>query len=105
MAENPKIAPSQSIELVENYFSANFKEFNLLKKNHYTGYWWVEYINTSGDVRVVFDGDIGGHFSVKIFIADTEYSLWRFDRSVNKATLSTKENILYQLGILKKFIT
>ena len=47
---------------------------------------------------------MGGHFSIKIFIGDTEFNLWQFDRSVNHATKSTNENILYQLKVLSKFL-
>ena len=70
--------PLESIDLVVKYFEENFKGYTLLKKINYTGYWWVEYSNDLG-IRICFDGDIGGHFSVKIFIGETEYSLWQFD--------------------------
>ncbi|MDV7138963.1 hypothetical protein R3X28_08750 [Maribacter sp. TH_r10] len=104
MVENQSLNLSDSIDLVEQYFEENFKEYVLLKKTIYTGYWWIEYFN-GVDNRICFDGDIGGHFSVKIFISDTEYSLWQFDRSVNNRTQSTSENILYQLNVLKSFLS
>ncbi len=104
MVENEGLNPVKSIKLVEQYFDENFKEYVLLKKTNYTGYWWLEYFN-SVDIRICFDGDIGGHFSVNIFIDDTEYSLWQFDRSVNNRTQSTSGNILYQLNILKNFLS
>jgi hypothetical protein len=104
LVENQSLNPLESIYLVEKYFEENFNGYILLKKTNYTGYWWVEYSNDLG-IRICFDGDIGGHFSVKIFIAETEYSLWQFDRSVNNRTKSTNENILYQLEIIKRFLS
>ena len=104
MVENQALNPLDSIGLVEQYFENNFKEYILLKKTNYTGYWWIEYFNGL-DTKVCFDGDIGGHFSIKIIIGDTENYLWQFDRSVNNATKSTSKNILYQLDTLKRFLT
>lgn len=95
--------PQDCLYLVEQFFKDNFKEFFLIKKTSYTGYWWLEYVNNS-DIRICFDGDIGGHFYIKIFIGDSEFNLWQFDRSVNGATNSTKANILYQLSVLKSFL-
>ena len=97
------LEPKNCIELVEDFFDKNLKDYILNKETTYTGYWWVEYINQS-DIKICFDGDIGGHFSIKIFIGDTEFNLWQFDRSVNHATKSTNENILYQLKVLSKFL-
>ena len=104
MVKNQSLNPLDSIDLIEQYFEESFKEYVLLKKTNYTGYWWMEYFN-GVDIRICFDGDICGHFSVKIFIDDTEYSLWQFDRSVNNRTQSTSENILYQLNVLKNFLS
>ena len=104
MVKNKRLAPLDSIDLVEQYFEENFKEYVLLKKTNYTGFWWMEYFN-GVDIRICFDGDIGGHFSVNIFIDNTKYFLWQFDRSVNNRTQSTTENILYQLSVLKNFLS
>lgn len=103
MVEKQGLNPVESIGLVEKYFEENFNDYVLLKKTNYTGYWWVEYFNGL-DIRICFDGDIGGHFLVNIFLGETEYSLWQFDRSVNNRTKSTNENILYQLDTLKRFL-
>lgn len=97
------LEPKYCVKLVEDFFSKNIKGYTLNKETTYTGYWWLEYINQS-DVKICFDGDIGGHFSIKIFIGDTEFNLWQFDRSVNYATKSTEENIFYQLNVLSKFL-
>jgi hypothetical protein len=103
MVDNRSLNPIESIGLVEKYFEDHFKDFLMLKKTNYTGYWWIEFYNNL-DVNVCFEGDVSGHFSVKIFIADTENYLWQFDRSVNNSTQSTTKNILYQLDILKRFL-
>ena len=102
MVDNQTLYPLDSLSLIERYFKDNFKDFVLLEKTNYTGYWWLEYSN-GHDVKVCFDGDIGGHFSVKIFIGDSENYLWQFDRSVNNSTHTTRKNILYQLNILNIF--
>lgn len=103
MVEDQKLEPDECVSIVKNYFENILKGFELSDNGNYTGYWWVEY-SSKGDVRIYFDGDIGGHFSVKIFIGNTEYSLWQFDKSVNTATKSTRKNILYQLDVLKRFL-
>lgn len=104
MVENQKLDPLECLFLVEKYFKENFSEVELIEKGSYTGYWWVEYFKEL-DIRICFNGDIGGHFSVKVLISDKEYSLWQFDRSVNNRTKSTNENILYQLSVLKSFLS
>lgn len=105
MVNDQKLNPTECVWLVMDYFKNNFPEFKLIKEGSYTGYWWVEYINEDEKSIVYFDGDIGGGFSVKIIIDNTEYNLWQFDKSVNNATDSNTENINYQLSILKKFLT
>jgi hypothetical protein len=97
--------PDKCIDIVLNFFSRELSNFTLSKKGYYTGYWWVEYKNEKEDIVIYFDGDIGHHFSVEITIAHTKYSLWQFNMSVNQATLSTENNILYQLDILKQFLS
>lgn len=96
--------PQDCISVVKQYFFLHFKDFELIKETFYNGYWWMQYKNKENSF-VCFDGDIGGHFQVKIIIGETEYSLWQYNRSVNNATQSTKENILFQLNILKSFLT
>ena len=103
MVENSVLNPLESISLVKEYFETNLSEFKLGKETTHMGYWWIEYFKDTF-LKVCFDGDIGGHFSIKVIIEDKEYFLWQFDRSVNKATLSTKQNILFQLKVLKRFL-
>lgn len=105
MVANKKLDTNECIAVVKDYFDKHFENFTLSKEGSYTGYWWVEYINQNDKLIVYFDGDIGGHFSVKITIEKTEYNLWQFDKVVNETSLSTKENIIYQLNVLKRFLT
>jgi hypothetical protein len=102
MVENQILYPQESLFLVENYFTENFICYQLIKDSVYMGYWWVEYLRDV--VRICFDGDIGGYFYVKIFIEDTEYSLWQYDRSIIEKMKTSNDNILYQLNVLKRFL-
>ena len=95
--------PQDCLKLVEQFFRDNFKDYTLMNKASYTGYWWLEYANDS-DIKICFEGDIGGVFYIKILICNSEFNLWQFDRSVNNATKSTEENIYYQLLVLKMFL-
>jgi hypothetical protein len=104
MVENEKIKPEDSIQLVEDYFRLNFPNFELFKKTSYTGYWWLEFI-TSPSIKIIFEGDVSGHFTVRMEIEKSVYYLWQYDRSVNNASLSSKANILYQLAILQRFLS
>jgi hypothetical protein len=102
--DNLYLYPQNCVSLVIQLFSKEFPDFKLTKNGCYTGYWWIEYKNDKEDIVIYFDGDIGHHFSINIIIANTKYSLWQFNKDVNKATLSTEKNILYQIGILKRFL-
>ena len=97
------LEPQDCLRLVDQYFKREFKNFKLIKSTSYTGYGWLEYQNEN-NLRICFDGDIGGHFYVKIIIEKEELELWQYNRSVNNVSQSTKENILYQLSILKSFL-
>ena len=96
--------PQNCINVVVDYFNANLVSFNLIKSSYYTGYWWLEYANNEQNLIIYFDGDIGGHFYVKLNIFKSQYHLWQYDRSVNQRSKSTEENILYQLKILDNFL-
>lgn len=104
MVDNKFLYPIDCINIVAGYFETNLGIYQLVKDGHYTGYWWVEYQNEKEDILICFDGDIGGHFAIYIYIYGTKYSLWQYDKCVNGVTKSTKENILYQLNILKQFL-
>jgi len=103
MVEDKSLSPFECVQLVKGYFEENLTEFILMQETTHAGYWWVEFSNNL-NIRICFDGDIGGHFSIKIYIDGTEYSLWQFDRTVNSLTLSTHKNISAQMGILNEFL-
>lgn len=104
MVDNKILDPKDCINLVVNYFNTKLTIYQLIKSGHYTGYWWVEYKNERENILIYFDGDIGYHFAVYIDICGTRYSLWQYDKSVNDVTISTEENILFQLNILKQLL-
>lgn len=101
---NETLYPEGSIEFVNEFFKNNLTNYMLVKTNFHAGYWWIEYKCKNDDLTIVFDGDIGGHFTIYIYIAESKYSLWQYDRSVSNASKSNKKDILYQLKILKQFI-
>ena len=100
MVKSKILNSHESSNFVENFFLQHLESYKLRKKGIYTGYWWIEYEKES--IIISFDGDIGYSFS--IYVSDTKYSLWQYDRSVNNCVISTEENILYQLQVLKKFL-
>ena len=104
MVKDTFIYPQNCIDIVTKVFFDNFQNFKIEKKGYYTGYWWIEYKNEQDKIVIDFDGDIGGHFCIYIYISGTKYSLWQYDKNVNKATLSIEKNILYQLNVLKRFL-
>lgn len=87
--------------LVITYFKENLSSFILKRKTAHGPHWGVVFANE--DVEVHVGGDVG--FSVNVNINKTEFHLWQYDRSVNNAMDTTEKNILFQLDILKKFLT
>ena len=99
------LSPEECVEIVTEYFQENFKNFSPVDKGHYTGWWWVKYIDKVSPMRVEFDGDYGGHFFVYLYIDNKRLGLWQYDPSVTSFEKSTRENILYQLECLKRFLS
>ena len=87
-------------EIVKKFFKENIPSFSLIKDSLYGPYWNVEFV--CNETKIKIGGDIG--FSIEIFINETNYPLWQYDRSVNNKTNTSKDNILYQLNILKRFL-
>lgn len=100
--ENLPLQSTDSILLIESFFKKNFPQFDLKDKGHYTAYWWLEY--SKEPVKIYFNGDERSGFSIDISIDGTKYSLWQYDKGVNKAGDATEKNILYQLEVLKRFL-
>ena len=88
-------------EIVKNYFKANFSSFKVISETNHGPYWGVRL--TNGEIDIYIFGDIG--FEIEIFINNSKYSLWQYDRSVNNAMKTSDENILFQLNVLKHFLS
>lgn len=99
---NASISWAESLNsLVIRYFKENLSSFILKRETAHGPHWGVTFANENVEVRI--GGDVG--FSVNVIIDKTEFHLWQYDRSVNNAMDTTEKNILFQLDILKKFLT
>ena len=87
-------------EIVKSFFKENLPCFSLNVEWVHAPYWHIEFAYDS--IKIEIDGDMG--YNIYIYIYDTRYSLWQYDKSVNNCVTSTEENILYQLQVLKRFI-
>lgn len=103
MVEQHILDPEQCLLVVKKHFK-KYANYTMTKDSFHMGYWWIEYANEGEGISVYFEGDVGGHFYIKISISGTKYDLWRFNKTVNEFSLSTKKNILYQLDVLDKFL-
>jgi hypothetical protein len=86
--------------IIKSFFEENLSGFSSIKEWAQSPYWHIEFVNDN--IKIEIDGDIG--FIIYIYIEDVKYSLWQYDRSVNDKIETTKENILYQLNVLKRFL-
>lgn len=102
MVDKKFIHPLESIAMVENYFKKNVPKYQFVDKGNYAGYWWITY--NFDDIKINFDGDIGGVFHIYIYIDEKEYPLWQYDKSVNNKTATNSENIAYQLNIMSELV-
>lgn len=105
MVDRERLDPSNSISFVKEYFTKNFPKYKLSKEGIHMGYWWIEYYDDTNNLKVYFDGDIGGHFYIKIYLKEDEYFLWQYDKKVNEMTKTTGQNLLNQLKVLNQFLT
>lgn len=101
--ENSPLESADSILLIEKYFKMNLPQFHLKDKGHYTAYWWLEFVNDP--VKIYLNGDERTGFFVDVVINDTKYSLWQYDKRVNDASDITTKNLLFQMNVLKAFLT
>ena len=85
---------------VKFFFEENLPDFSLNKEWIKAPYWYIEM--NKNNIKIQIEGDMGFH--IYIYIYNTKYALWQYDRSVNDRIVSIKENILYQLKILKQFL-
>ena len=93
--------PSNFNTLVKNYFKDNLPDYYLESESSHGPHW--EVIHSSGEIKITVFGDIG--FEIEIYIEDTKFDLWQYDKSVNNAMKTTEKNIIYQLEILKRFLS
>lgn len=87
-------------EIIKVFFTKNIPLFHVVKEWIKAPFWHVEM--EKDNIKIEIDGDMG--FIIYIHIYDSKYSLWQYDRSVNNKAISTEENILYQLNVLKRFL-
>jgi hypothetical protein len=87
-------------DIVKIFFKEHLPQFLLLKEYAHSPYWHIE--AEKDNVQVEIDGDIA--FCIYIYIYGSKYSLWQYDRSVNDKLDTSKENIIYQLTVLKRFL-
>ena len=88
------------IYITKQFFLKELPKFHLKSSNSYGPYWNIEFVDCN--IAVEIGGDIGFH--IQIYIYDSKHDLCQYDRSVNDKMKTTKENILYQLNILKRFL-
>ncbi|MDR3048131.1 MAG: hypothetical protein LBU51_11105 [Bacteroidales bacterium] len=87
-------------DIVKSFFDEKLSAYLLNNEWIHSPYWHIEYVKDN--IKIVIDGDRG--FYIYIYIYDTKYSLWQYDRSVNEKAFSIKNNLLYQLNVLKRFL-
>lgn len=104
MVENNSKPWAESLNnLVIDFFKEYFPHFVLKNETIYGPYWGVSLTDNNGiGVRVRGEND---GFDIVIDIDKEEIPLWKFDRSVIDATDANDENILYQLSVLKSFLS
>lgn len=86
---------------IKSYFNNKISKFVLESEYSYSPYWDVVFVNK--DVKIHIFGDVG--FTIDIVLFGTKYNLSSYDRSVIKKMKTSEENILYQLDVLKRFLT
>jgi hypothetical protein len=87
-------------KIVELFFIENFPQFSISNKYAYSPYWEITLVYQ--EIKVTIGGDIG--FSVDVFIEDSGYAIYQYDKSVVEKMKTTDDNILYQLNVLKRFL-
>lgn len=90
-----------NIELIKNYFKNNLPNYQIISESSHDPYWSVKFSNKEIEINIA--GDIG--FAIEIYIDNSKYDLWQYERSVNDAMKTSDKNILYQLDVLKRFLS
>ncbi|GAB6013002.1 hypothetical protein [Viscerimonas tarda] len=87
-------------EIIKDFFKEKLPYFSLITEHSYFRYWNVTYVH--GCLKIRINEEIG--IMIDVFINDTKYPLWQYDRSVIDKSDRTENDVLYQLNILKRFI-
>jgi hypothetical protein len=90
----------ENCDIVKTFFKENSSHFSLIKEWVRSPFWHIE--AEKDNVIIEIDGDIG--FCIYVYIYGSKYSLWQYDRSVNDKIDTSKENLIYQLNVLKRFL-
>ncbi|GHT71692.1 hypothetical protein FACS1894174_08620 [Bacteroidia bacterium] len=91
---------NECCEIIKVFFTKNIPHFYLIKEWAKAPFWHIEM--RKENIEIEIDGDMGFHIYIHIY--NSKYPLWQYDRSVNNKAISTEENILYQLNVLKRFL-
>jgi hypothetical protein len=88
------------LNIIIQYFNENLPSYILQNSYDNGRYFGITFSN--GDININISKEIG--FWINIVIKSKEYGLWQYDRIVNDFSEPTKENVLFQLNILKDFL-
>ncbi|MFO0489151.1 MAG: hypothetical protein ACK5ZY_12835 [Cyclobacteriaceae bacterium] len=88
-------------EIVKKFFKEELQSYTVISETSYGPYWGVQLKDTEIEIRI--SGDIG--FSIEVIISGSKFDLWQYDRKVNNAMNTSDRNILYQLEVLKRFLS
>lgn len=88
-------------QLIIEFFKEDLPAFKVISQYSNGPYWNISF-SDHDLITIELGGDIG--FSVEVIIDKIKYSLWQYDRSVISKMKTTKENILYQLNVLKMLL-
>jgi hypothetical protein len=87
-------------DIVIFFFKKHLPQFSIFQEYAYSPYWTMIYIYEY--IKITIHGEIG--VSIDVFIEDSNYPLWQYDRSVLNKFATIEEEIWYQLSILKRFL-
>jgi hypothetical protein len=88
-------------KIIKDFFSENLPDYYLSNEYSYFRYWGVTYVYKY--LKIKIEEEIG--IMIDIFIDNKRYSLWQYDRSVINHSGKTEKEVLYQLNVLKRFLS
>jgi hypothetical protein len=90
-----------NIGLAQKFFQENLPDYQIRNTSTHGPYWSLEAVHA--EIRIRIGGDVG--FNIEVYIDGAKYQLWQYDKSVSNVTDTNEANILFALGVLKKFLT